>query len=114
MRLLEDPSKAWPDLIDKIRANAAELIQADKPLDLSLLDAGRKHLREANRNLWRVINDLEQILFNEQKDAVQAIEDIALTNGESFAYRLRRLIDAGIVDLRADRQRLRKVEGGDR
>ena len=115
MEVLKDPIDVFEHLIDLIYGMAGQLrSDGQYPDDLVRIDRARKHLRKANGQLWGVINDLEQILFEAQHDDMEAIAMIAQTHGEPFAGRLRKLIDDGIVELRADRERLRKMEGRNR
>jgi hypothetical protein len=96
----------WSRLVDQIRTAAHRLSETDLPDDLTVLDAGRKHLRLANRDLWRVIDRAEQQVFEAQWDVIDAVWTAA--PGGAFAGELRRLVEQGIVELRADARRLRR------
>ncbi len=104
------PEEEWDELVDRIRNLADRINSADINIPDPDMDYARRHLREANRDLWKVINQLEQRIFDEQREVVSVIAGIAETHGEMFTTRLGKLIEAGIVDLKADRRRLRKAE----
>ena len=98
----------WRTLLDTIVNHADKFRTGVIPDDKA--DFARRHLRTANRKLWFAIDELEQRIYDAQRDTVSIIAGIAETNGEMFATRLGKLIEQGIVELNADRRRLRKAE----
>ena len=104
------PDEEWDELIDRIRSLADRLNSGEVqiPDDLTQVNYAKKHLRLANKDVWKVINRLETIVFDAERDAIRTIAELAETNGESFAHRLRSLVEAGIVEIHTDIRRLRK------
>lgn len=107
-----DPRAPWEQAVDVIRHHADALAtkETEIPIELETVERARKHLRTANKDLWRVVNRLDAIVFEEERDTIRRVGDLAETNGESYQYRLRQLVDAGIIEIRADQRRLRKEE----